>query len=373
MPLHWRYAPQTSHRDLRLDFLRGYFVVVMSIDHLRMFPAWTLPFTGGGRLWVTAAEGFILVSGIVFGNLYRSRAKELGWHKVIAIVAKRALKLYLLAVVGQFLLATGDFILREWRGRPTHVPEAFQDLLKGSFLQIHFSYPYLDILVLYALLLLWGVLAVYLLEQKRWKLVLFGSFILWYAWQQEPASFAIFYAYFKFAIWQFLFILGVVGGYYREELYQWWRRLPLPTWLITLILAIPALLFLFLSYQVVYHDWPMPDYLHIFTDGIGNRQVLSLNRIIFALWLFVALYGLVSWLWRPLNQLLGWLFLLLGQNALLAYLWQAVLTYMIHRLPGYPFEAVGPMLMGFVHVGFILVLWFLVQQLHEPFQAWLQR
>ena len=243
--LHWRYTPQASHRDLRLDFLRGYFVVVMSINHLRMFPAWTLVFTGGNRLWTTAAEGFILVSGIVFGYLYRYQSINLGWHNVIAKVAKRALKLYLLAVVGQFILVLGDVILRQWRGRPTDIPENFRDLIEGSFLQIRFSYPYLDILVLYALLLLWGVFAVYLLAQRRWKFVLFGSFILWYAWRREPGSFVIFHAYFNFAAWQFLFIIGLVGGYYREELQRWWQNIPLANWLLTLIIAVPALLLLF--------------------------------------------------------------------------------------------------------------------------------
>jgi hypothetical protein len=371
--LHWRYTPDTSHRDLRLDFLRGYFVVVMSINHLRMFPAWTLVFTGGNRLWATAAEGFILVSGIVFGHLYRYRSAEWGWHNVIAKIAKRALKLYLLAVVGQFILVLGDVILREWRNRPAQVPANLRDLVEGSFLQIRFSYPYLDILVLYALLLLWGIFAVYLLAQGRWKFVLFGSFILWYAWQREPASFVIFYAYFKFAAWQFLFIIGVVGGFYREELHRWWQNLPLSTWLLTLIIAAPAFFILFANYQIVFHNWQIPKSLSVITNGIGNKPALSLNRIIFAVWLFVALYGLVSWLWKPLDKLLGWLFLLLGQNALLAYIGQALLSYVIHRLPGFPFAALDPTVMGFVHVLIVLVLWVLVWQLHKPFQAWIRR
>jgi hypothetical protein len=370
--LQWRYIPQTSHRDLRLDFLRGYFVFVMSINHLRLLPTWTLPFTGGNELWVTAAEGFILVSGLVFGNLYRYRAKELGWHKFTSTVAMRALKLYLLAVVGQFILTTGDYILRAWRDRPTTVPESYRDLVEGAFLQIRFSYPYLDVLVLYALLLLWGVFAIYLLTNQRWKLVLFGSFILWYAWHREPSSFVIFHAYFNFAAWQFLFILGVVGGYYREELHRWWRSFPLPTWLLTLLLAIPALIILLMNYQAVFNGWHIPPFFQLFINGISDKPALHLNRIIFSIWVFIALYGLVSWLWRPLNSLLGWLFLLFGQNALLAYLGQALLSYIVHRLPGYPFESLGFVLTGFAEVAIILLLWFLVRQLQAPFQSWMR-
>lgn len=371
--LQWRYHPKTSHRDLRLDFLRGYFVVIMSINHLRMLPAWTLPFTGGSRLWFTAAEGFILISGIVLGKLYRHRAKEWGWHKTITLVAKRALKLYLLAIIGQFLFATGDYILREWRGRPTPVPEAYRDLVEGAFLQIRYHYPYLDLLVLYAFLLLWGILAIYLLEQKHWKSVLFGSFLLWYAWQQDPTAFVLFRAYFKFPPWQFLFIIGVVGGYYRKELRQWWQNLPLPIWLVTLLLSIPAFIILFANYQATFHGWQFPDFLIPLINDISNKPALPLTRIIFSLWVFIALYGLVSWLWQPLNKLLGWLFLLLGQNALLSYLGQALLSYIVHRLPGYPFKSLSYFMTGIVHMAVILLLWFFVRQLYAPFQSWMRR
>ena len=345
----------------------------MTINHLRMFPAWTLPFTGGNKLWFTAAEGFILVSGIVFGNLYRYRVQEWGWHKVVAVVARRALKLYLLAIADQLLFTTGDYILRAWRGRPANVPAAYWELVEDALLQIRYSYPYLDILVLYALLLLWGLFAIYLLAQNRWKLVLFGSFILWYAWQRDPSSFVIFRAYFRFAIWQFLFILGVVGGYYRQELRQWRHSLLLPSWLLTLLLAMPALIILGFSYQTVYHGWQIPEVLLPLINNIGYKSALPLNRIVFSLWMFAALYGLVGWLWRPLNKLLGWLFLLLGQNALLAYLGQALLTYIIHRLPGYPFALLGPVIMGFVHIAVVLLLWILVRQVYAPFQAWIRR
>jgi hypothetical protein len=70
--------------------------------------------------------------------------------------------------------------------------------------------------------------------------------------------------------------------------------------------------------------------------------------------------------------LLGWLFLLFGQNALLAYLGQALLSYIVHRLPGYPFESLGFVLTGFAEVAIILLLWFLVRQLQAPFQSWMR-
>jgi hypothetical protein len=35
----WRYPTVLAGRDLRLDLLRGYCIVVMIIDHVGLFPA----------------------------------------------------------------------------------------------------------------------------------------------------------------------------------------------------------------------------------------------------------------------------------------------------------------------------------------------
>ena len=53
-----------SGRDLRIDLLRGYFVLAMIIDHvLGVSPLWLI--TGGNRFFTSAAEGFILTSGLM--------------------------------------------------------------------------------------------------------------------------------------------------------------------------------------------------------------------------------------------------------------------------------------------------------------------
>ena len=84
-------------RDLRLDLIRGYFVFAMIIDHVRGdSPLYLL--TGGNRFFTSAAEGFILISGLVTGLVYRRIIKREGMSAGLLKVLRRALTLYLLTV-----------------------------------------------------------------------------------------------------------------------------------------------------------------------------------------------------------------------------------------------------------------------------------
>src|SRR5215218_3733366 len=65
----WRYVP-AGKRDQRLDLLRGYCVFAMTVDHLDA-PTWLYVVTGGNRFFVSAAEGFLFISGVVMGIVYR--------------------------------------------------------------------------------------------------------------------------------------------------------------------------------------------------------------------------------------------------------------------------------------------------------------
>jgi len=92
----WKYA-EASKRDLRLDLLRGYCVVAMTVDHLDA-PTWLYVFTGGNRFFVSAAEGFLFISGLVMGIVYRPIAETRGLPTAAVKALRRALFLYLVTV-----------------------------------------------------------------------------------------------------------------------------------------------------------------------------------------------------------------------------------------------------------------------------------
>src|SRR5438093_13368185 len=89
----WRYA-ESGKRDRRLDLLRGYCVFAMTVDHLDA-PTWLYVLTGGNRFFVSAAEGFLFISGLVMGVVYRPIVERFGLRAAAARALRRALLLYL--------------------------------------------------------------------------------------------------------------------------------------------------------------------------------------------------------------------------------------------------------------------------------------
>ena len=249
----WRYAGD-PRRDLRLDVLRGYCVVIMTIDHLDLFPAWTLAFTGGAKLWVTAAEGFVLIAGIVFGMIFSRYSLERGWSWTLAQVGRRSLLLYAIGVAEHWLLNTVDFVLRLTRGLTTTVPTDYFELMQAALFQTRRAPANFDLMPLYALLVLWGLVALYALRQVSWPWVAAGSAALWHAARLNPRAFTIFVLYFNFAAWQWLFVLGLIIGYHRPQIAGWWTSRPLPR-VRAVLLILSALMVLIISYQININRW----------------------------------------------------------------------------------------------------------------------
>src|SRR5438874_6056749 len=88
----WRYA-ESGRRDQRFDLLRGYCVFAMTVDHLDA-PTWLYVLTGGNRFFVSAAEGFLFISVLVMGVVYRPIVERSGLPAAAAKALKRSLVLY---------------------------------------------------------------------------------------------------------------------------------------------------------------------------------------------------------------------------------------------------------------------------------------
>ena len=50
-----------------IDILRGFFIFMIVVDHLELFPSGFDILTGRGLLWMSAAEGFFFLSGMMIG------------------------------------------------------------------------------------------------------------------------------------------------------------------------------------------------------------------------------------------------------------------------------------------------------------------
>ena len=89
----WQNAA-IGRRDLRIDWLRGLVMTCVIIDHSKLSSL--LSWFSYERFWtVTAAEVFVVLSGVVLGMVYGRKLNRGDWRAVVRGLGQRALILYL--------------------------------------------------------------------------------------------------------------------------------------------------------------------------------------------------------------------------------------------------------------------------------------
>jgi hypothetical protein len=323
----WAYTPEPGGRDLRLDFLRGFAIFAMIVDHFGGH-SWLTPITGGNEFLVSAAEGFVFLSGFVMGLVYGRRIARLGWVPTAEAILRRAALLYTVTV-GLTLLFVALFAftdLRLWFDREYGLGLTDPVELVVGTLTLHYTYHGTDILWMYTVLIAASPLMFHFLITGRTAGLLLGSILLWLAYQVFPAQAAIPWVAgnvvnFPLAAWQLYFVMGLTMGCHRDALARQLGRIP--RWP---ALAVSALGFLGLVLLDWGHEtgrlatWPLLKGLAGETyQQVFDKPSVSWGRVLaFAIAASFMLL-LVTQFWQPLRRLLGWLLLPLGQAALLAY------------------------------------------------------
>lgn len=206
----------SASRILALDYLRGFFIVVIIIDHLWRWPNLLSVFTGEGKLWVSAAEGFIIISGLLVGYIRGYKNRDQPLFTVSKKLFRRALLLYVW-FVGMTLLYTALI----WYV-PAASPQPWIEIPMGNWqelitltLQMNNAHIWVHFLYLYAIFLALTPIAVWLFRRGMAYAVvgfaLAGSIVgLHYGieWMQ----------------WLPLFFLPAVAGYYLPAIQKWWSR-----------------------------------------------------------------------------------------------------------------------------------------------------
>lgn len=317
-------------RILTLDLMRGYLLLVILVDHLAKFPGFFEIFTGKGWLWVSAAEGFFLISGIMVGLLRGSQAKEKGMNFVTRKLLRRSGELY---VWGASL--TIIFTLVGWAVITN--PGLKDGIATFSFgeviwrtLTLQYIYGWADFLVYYAVFMAFSPIALWLLVKKKGWLVLAGSIAVWTFREQTV-----------FAALQILFFTGIVAGYYLPRLQEKWRSLSIAArgyakgalYSVTAISAILSagvvhgrewLGHLNLSSSVIYSFFNL---VNQYTADLFDKWTMDPGRVVLSLVWFTAIYFLFRANEQRILKYFGWLLLPLGQNSLQVYIAQSFIVF----------------------------------------------
>ena len=91
---------------MRLDLLRGFCVLVMVADHIGGERSWIYVVTGGNRFFTSAAEGFVLISGIVMGTVYLNVIRREGMNAMLHLGDRHAIVFALISYLKSQISAT---------------------------------------------------------------------------------------------------------------------------------------------------------------------------------------------------------------------------------------------------------------------------
>jgi hypothetical protein len=315
----WRYETSpdgAGKRDVRIDLLRGFCVFVMIVDHVGGEASWLYVLTGGNRFIVSAAEGFLLLSGFSMGMVHHVVIRTKGIRAMIGKVLGRAWLLYTLTVVLTIAFAAVSDAL----GDPyvdLQTPAKGKVDFAVSVITFHRTYSLTDILVLYTLLILMAGPLLWLIARGYTGGVLAASVTAWVVFQlwpeRIPRAWQITDGGFPFSAWQLMFVTGLVVGYHRERLAPFLKPRALAAFGVACVLVLVAVQLI--TKAVIAPDASAVDVHELLFDKNDAR----IGRFIALLAAASFFYAGATVVWVPLRRVTGWLLLPMGRRALFAY------------------------------------------------------
>jgi hypothetical protein len=315
-------------RDIRLDVLRGLVLAWMTINHLSG-PLFAYSFETLG--FVSSAEGFVFISGLVAGMVYGRVGLTQGTPSLRKKAFRRALDIYLFHMAAFLLvmlleISISNKAYQSFYEYMNPLPRESPILALGLGAVFLWQPALLDILPMYCFFLLITPFCINRFRNKYgcWW-VLAGSFLIW-----APATYSswdnlqrygehflpINFGFFDPLAWQFLFVGGLFFGFRRYTA----KIIPIKKSLIIISLLIWIGLLLF-RFKILPSNL-LGFEIHSLTirETFGPLRVINLAVIAY---LITCLGGrfpnLLKWPW----------FSYLGQHSLQVFTFHLVLLYSI--------------------------------------------
>ncbi|WP_308873832.1 OpgC domain-containing protein [Thiothrix subterranea] len=372
-------------RDLRLDFMRGFVIPLLFASHFEYFSA--LMFIGWERIGViSTAEIFVILSGIVVGMVYGKKVKQAGVAAAMPGLISRSVALYRISVLMILTIAALRFI--PWLD--TTIITTFHDPYGGKTFQL---YPPIDasifqviskalllqigphqfqIVGMYVVMfILFTPLVFFMLAKRQLGLLLGASWVLYLINLGSKPFFRPTNAQFEYAFpilsWQLLYVHGMVAGYYKQEVVQFFSATAWGKRLVALCIALSLGFIVFTWNHPLqqFPEWarlhfvPADTFLHWYNTYF-TKNTLGIGRLVNVVVLFIAIYTLMTLCWQPLNRMLGWFFIPLGQASLYVFFIHVFLLLLIANTPLPSYENFW--INTGIHIGLLALVWVLVKR-----------
>lgn len=327
-----------KRRIFELDLLRGIFIAIIFIDHLQFWPSPLRYVTGEGRLWVSAAEGFFLISGLLIGYIRAYKGQRHSLKDLSIKLWQRAGMLYLWGVLVTLYIV----LFSLWVGGPQahpllpKLPDPSQLASPFTFitsvLTTSFFADWIYFLRLYAIMLAVTPLFLWLVRRKKdWVAVLLiiGSYALSFLWPEGALQ------------WQVLFFGAALVGYRLESIAAWLRKRPIIKYALTWTAILVTVATMAISYFFVL-GWPVVERpqnalmardqyvaLRATIDPWFGSSPMAIGRLALSFVWFSAMLLFLHALRPFIMGWFGWLLIPMGERSLSYYILQALLLPVI--------------------------------------------
>lgn len=329
-----RFHAAPGRRDVRIDWLRGLAMTCVIVNHSKLSSL--LSWFSYERLWVvTAAEVFVVLSGVVLGMVYGRRLARDGWRVVVSGLGRRALFLYSMFVgVTVSLLALSAIGIDVAAVAPSDPEAAAWFLAPGTMtasawrgVLLMSAGPWaFEIIGLYVWLVAAAIPCLLMLRYAGWRPLLAASWALylWYRIDPHTVTMAGFESAFPLFAWQLLFVHGIAIGYHRDDVSAFVARMPAITPRVAVLVTAGFTIFAFCNPWTVGPSWlhlgvVSPDlfstlYARYFTlSDLRVGRLLNLSIALPVAYLMLTRYWALA---RPLESV----FVVLGQRSLGAFI-----------------------------------------------------
>ena len=386
IPASWAYDETAASRDLRIDFMRGYVMFILVIIHVDLFSIFNF------IVWekigvVSGGEGFVILSGLILGTVNRRKIDKSGLSSVIDSTLSRGFQIYrvnLAIIVTVLLFSLLPFLdlssIMTFTNHGNGETYQLYPSLSQPFKEVAYRVLTLkggsqqtQVLGLYVVLLLASPLAFFAFKHKRVVEFLALCWILYiinWAHPSRPTGAQFEYA-FPVLSWQLTFFHAMAFGYYRQEISAWFTaaRMKVVYWVCS-VLFVAFAFFAWNNPNPGLPEWSRLDFIpaDTFSAIYGEyfrKNTLGILRILNYLVVLVVLYRILTLCWKPLNRLLGWWCVPIGQASLYVFIVHLALCAVVDNIPYFnplgPFYGSGNIVLTtLAHLGVLLALWVLV-------------
>lgn len=377
----WRYTV-SGVRDLRIDFMRGIALVMMVVAHTEVMSVFNI-FSWERFGLTTGAEGFVILSGFMLGMLNRARLQKVVLLTVSWGLYLRAWKIYrvnIIIIVSFILLAciphinlfevthfTDRFSGESWSLYP--VTPQIKETWFNIILYLQIGPHQTQILGLYIFLLLFSPLFLGMLQKGNVWWLLGASLLVYGLWQRWPLRLTPSEFEFAFPLlaWQFIFVLGMASGWYKAELISFARTPAGKVVVVALVIVALILGFIaqnhtnpFMPPALLMHVIP-PDSFNTFYHTWAAKNGLGPVRVLNDIALMVTVYLVLTYCWTPLNRLLGWFLIPLGQHSLYTFILHVYVVLLVSQFITFDLWRHAWIENTLVHAAALGILWLMAK------------